>query len=74
MAIAWPLPPASADNLAPPNAAPTPYIVRAGDTLFSIATRYHTTAATLAQLNGIVNPTMIYVGQPLKSDRSHVVL
>ena len=65
MAIAWPLPPASADNLAPPNAAPTPYVVRAGDTLFSIATRYHTTAATLAQLNGIVNPTMIYVGQSL---------
>ncbi len=59
------LPPASADNLAPPDAAPTPYIVRAGDTLFSIATRYHTTAATLAQLNGIVNPTMIYVGQSL---------
>ncbi len=65
MAVAWPLPPASADNLAPPNAAPTPYTVRAGDTLFSIATRYHTTAATLAQLNGIVNPTMIYVGQSL---------
>jgi murein DD-endopeptidase MepM/ murein hydrolase activator NlpD len=65
MAIAWPVPPASADNLAPPNAAPTPYTVRAGDTLFSIATRYHTTAATLAQLNGIVNPTMIYVGQSL---------
>jgi len=65
MAIAWPLLPASADNFAPPDAAPTPYIVRAGDTLFSIATRYHTTAATLAQLNGIVNPTMIYVGQSL---------
>ena len=57
--------PVSAQNLEPPRLAPTTYIVRPGDTLFSIATRYRTSAATLAQLNGIVNPTMIYVGQSL---------
>ena len=65
MAMLMPAWPVSAQNLVPPSAAPTTYIVRPGDTLFSIATRYHTTAATLAQLNGIVNPTMIYVGQTL---------
>ena len=65
MALLMPTWPVSAQNFAPPNAAPTPYIVRPGDTLFSIATRYRTTAARLAQLNGIVNPTMIYVGQSL---------
>jgi murein DD-endopeptidase MepM/ murein hydrolase activator NlpD len=65
IALALPALPASAQNFAPPRLAPTTYIVRPGDTLFSIATRYHTNAATLAQLNGIVNPTMIYVGQLL---------
>lgn len=57
---------ALAQQAAPPYAGPTAtYIVRAGDTLFSIAARYHSTVAALAQLNGIVNPTMIYVGQSL---------
>jgi len=50
----------------PLSAGPTAtYVVRPGDTLFSIAARYHTNVATLAQLNGIVNPTMIYIGQSL---------
>jgi len=57
-------PSVSAQQFAPPPNTTT-YIVRAGDTLFNIATRYHTTAATLAQLNGILNPTLIYVGQQL---------
>ena len=58
--------PASAQRFAPPGAGPTAtYTVRAGDTLFSIAARYRTNVAALAQLNGIVNPTMIYVGQSL---------
>ncbi len=57
--------PALAQRLAPPPAPQATYVVRAGDTLFSIATRYRTDAATLAQLNGIVNPTLIYVGQTL---------
>ena len=57
--------PALAQQLAPPPAPQTAYIVRAGDTLFSIAARYRINAATLAQLNSIVNPTLIYVGQTL---------
>src|SRR5512136_400100 len=57
--------PALAQQLAPPPAPQTTYVVHAGDTLFSIATRYRTDAATLARLNGIVNPTLIYVGQTL---------
>ncbi len=57
---------ASALHIPPPSAGPTAtYVVRPGDTLFSIAARYHTNVATLAQLNGIVNPTMIYIGQSL---------
>lgn len=51
----------------PPTPAPTTttYVVRSGDTLFRIATRFNTTAATLAQLNGIANPNIIRVGQSL---------
>src|SRR5512136_2059792 len=55
----------SAPQLAPPPAPQATYVVHAGDTLFSIATRYRTDAATLARLNGIVNPALIYVGQTL---------
>lgn len=43
----------------------TVYTVVSGDTLFRIAVRYNTTVATLAQLNGIVNPNRIQVGQRL---------
>jgi LysM repeat protein len=57
--------PAAAESVPPPASSPANYTVRAGDTLFSIATRYHTSVATLARLNGIVNPMMIYVGQAL---------
>jgi len=57
--------PASAESVPPAASSPANYVVRAGDTLFSIATRYHTDVAALAHLNGIVNPMMIYVGQPL---------
>jgi LysM repeat protein len=39
------------------------YIVRRGDTLFSIARRYGVSAWTIASYNGIVNPNRIYVGQ-----------
>ncbi len=46
--------------------APVPgniYIIQPGDTLSRIAARFNTTAATLAQLNGITNPNTIYYGQ-----------
>jgi LysM repeat protein len=52
---------------APPQAVPgaTVYIVRPGDTLYSIARRYHTTVAAIAWANGIANPRYIWVGQRL---------
>ncbi|MFZ5440028.1 MAG: LysM peptidoglycan-binding domain-containing protein [Myxococcota bacterium] len=56
----------------PVPSAPTPsggastYRVRPGDTLSGIAARYGTTVSTLASLNGISNPNMIYAGQVLR--------
>jgi LysM repeat protein len=44
---------------------PSVYIVQAGDTLFSIARRFNATPAAIAQLNGIVNPNLVFVGQRL---------
>jgi LysM repeat protein len=43
----------------------TVYIVQPGDTLFDIAYRFRTTVAAISQLNGIVNPNQILVGQRL---------
>lgn len=54
-----------------PTAVPTAvagvgaYTVVRGDTLYDLARRFNTTIATLAQLNGIVNPNLIYPGQVL---------
>ncbi len=42
------------------------YTIRYGDTLSSIAYRYHTTVANLANLNKIVNPNLIYVGEKIR--------
>lgn len=41
------------------------YTVQSGDTLSGIASSYNTTVNTLANLNGLSNPNMIYVGQRL---------
>lgn len=49
---------------APPNGSPEPYVVQAGDTLFSIAQRFHTTVAALKKLNNLTGDT-IQVGQKL---------
>ncbi|EOE6428871.1 LysM peptidoglycan-binding domain-containing protein [Enterococcus hirae] len=48
-----------------PSVAQT-HVVQYGETLSSIATRYNTTYQTLASLNGLSNPNMIYAGQVLK--------
>src|SRR5690606_15650562 len=42
------------------------YVVQPGDTLSSIAARYYTTIGTLAQLNNILNPNLIFIGQVLR--------
>jgi LysM repeat protein len=42
------------------------YTVLAGDTLFRISQRFNTTVATMAQINGIVNPNLIFPGQVLR--------
>ncbi len=51
------------------SAAPTSYmthVVQPGDILGEIARSYNTTAAALAQLNGITNPSRIFPGQELQ--------
>lgn len=54
------------------SAAPQPlpaigsvYVVRPGDTLFSIARRAGSTVSSLMKANGLVNPNFIYSGQRL---------
>lgn len=42
------------------------YTVKAGDTLSSIAKKYHTTVSKLAKLNKIINPHLIFAGKKLK--------
>ncbi|MFT4021840.1 MAG: peptidoglycan DD-metalloendopeptidase family protein [Acinetobacter sp.] len=46
--------------------APNYYTVRSGDTLSSIAARYGLNYLTIAQMNGIAPPYVIYVNQSLK--------
>jgi LysM repeat protein len=48
-----------------PPAAGGTYTVQPGDTLSTIAVRFNTTVAAIAQLNGIANPNYIYAGQVL---------
>ncbi|MDT2472523.1 LysM peptidoglycan-binding domain-containing protein [Enterococcus avium] len=49
-----------------PSTTTSTHIVRSGETLSGIATKYGTTYQTLASLNGLANPNYIYVGQQLK--------
>jgi LysM repeat protein len=44
----------------------TSYTIRSGDTLGSIASRYHTSVQALARANGIANPNVIYAGRTLR--------
>jgi murein DD-endopeptidase MepM/ murein hydrolase activator NlpD len=54
------LPPAAAQT-----SDQTAYVVQPGDTLASIALRYGLATADLAKANGLINPNLIYVGQPI---------
>ncbi len=49
-----------------PPASGSTYVVRRGDTLTAIALRYGVSTWSLAQLNSIGNPSLIYVGQVLR--------
>ena len=49
-----------------PNNTIKVYIVKRGDTLIKIASKYHTTYQKLAKDNNIKNPNLIYVGQKIK--------
>lgn len=53
-----------------PATATNTYTVRAGDTLSSIASKFGTSYQSLASLNGISNPNLIYVGQVLRVNGS----
>ena len=46
-------------------AADPVYVVRRGDTLYSVARRYGTTVNAIVRANGLRNPNWIYVGQRL---------
>jgi LysM repeat protein len=62
-----PAPPAAGTGTGGPTTTTTgAYTVAPGDTLFNLAQRYNTTVATLAQINNIVNPNLIYPGQTLQ--------
>lgn len=58
--------PAAGQGTAPNTSTSSYYTVRAGDTLYSIATRYGTTVAALAQANRLWNYQFIYTGQQLR--------
>lgn len=49
----------------PPPATTVKYTVKAGDTLYSIASKYNTTVAAIASANKITNTSLISVGQVL---------
>jgi murein DD-endopeptidase MepM/ murein hydrolase activator NlpD len=44
----------------------SPYVVQAGDTLMSIATRYATSWRALARVNGMLSPDVLYAGQVVR--------
>lgn len=59
-------PPADQPPADQPPAEAGTYVVRAGDTLYRIASRFGTNVPTLVAMNNIANPNVIYVGQVLR--------
>lgn len=58
-------PVATSSNLGSFSSGSSTYVVVAGDTLSSIASRYGTTVSALAHANGIENPSLIRIGQKI---------
>jgi putative chitinase len=58
---------------APPAASPTHHTVQPGDTLGTIAARFHTSVQAIAHANHIANPDLIHVGQVLQLSGSAVL-
>jgi peptidoglycan endopeptidase LytE len=58
-------PPASAASISTAASTTTRYSVAVGDTLGSIAQRFGTTVSTLAAVNDISDPNLVFVGQEL---------
>lgn len=48
-----------------PGPAPTTYVVRPGETVFSIARKYGKSAAAIINANHLVNPNLVFPGQVL---------
>lgn len=65
-------PPVTAAPICTPNTTWPVYVVQAGDTLGSIASRSGTTADVLVAANCLSNPNVIVVGQRLRVPRSPV--
>lgn len=47
------------------NSSTNSYTIKSGDTLWNIAIKYDTTVSTLAKLNNISNPNLIYAGESI---------
>lgn len=60
-----PVPTPTEEIVQPPPAGETTYTVQRGDTLSTIARRFDSTVAAIAQRNGIANVNRIFVGQQL---------
>ncbi len=48
---------------------PASYVVQPGDTLSELAVEWHTDADTVARVNAISDPNLLYVGQRLRVPR-----
>ena len=55
-----------AGSVPEPSPPPQVYVVKAGDTLYAIASRFNCEVNELIQANGIANPNALQVGQQLQ--------
>jgi LysM repeat protein len=70
--VSKPTPSQPAKKPATSSSSDAVYVVKAGDTLSKIASKYGTTYQTLAKYNNISNPNFIRVGQKIKIPSSNV--